>query len=202
MVFIEYLNDCFQGAYFLLAYLTEATTKDKTHLSSDSCSVEVCSDVPSDSIEQEDLETDEIEEDPLPRKSYEELRREYNEISRARDLVSAKLGQRMLEGYTLSSKYCTTEGCVGIPLMTKENDWICVNCDQRFTLNQDQEIVGNIRTEIFGLLPEEQAKSIVDLHGSLDIKSIPFLDDDGIPLPLSDVTGSSMLCVFVFFCPF
>jgi len=77
--------------------------------------------------------------------SLEEMKKEYDKKNKSRDLVSAKLGERMLSGWIMLNKACENDQCASTPLMCKSSDKArmeCVSCGTVWT--EDKH--GNLRS--------------------------------------------------------
>jgi uncharacterized Zn finger protein (UPF0148 family) len=55
-------------------------------------------------------------------------------LQKKRDMVSSKIGGKLLSGWTMLSQNCPNENCRGTPLMCKGNNGVnlCVCCDKEF----------------------------------------------------------------------
>lgn len=90
----------------------------------------------------DDDSADSFELIPDPPQSMEEMKKEYDRRNETRDKVSAKLGERMLAGWTMLGFACPRESCQGTPLMNrKDHDMVCVACETNYVYSQNGEIV-------------------------------------------------------------
>lgn len=67
--------------------------------------------------------------------SLEEMKKEYDLKRKSRDAVSKKLGEKMLEGWTLLGATCSESACSGTPLMHSLKDpsrLVCMSCDKEY----------------------------------------------------------------------
>ena len=72
--------------------------------------------------EEDDIDNDFIE-------SFEETKKLYDEKNRNKSSVSAKLGEKMLSGWTLLADTCPQQSCEGTPLMKLgKGPMLCVSC--------------------------------------------------------------------------
>ena len=70
--------------------------------------------------------------------NYEEARKEYSKKNGNLDAVSKKLGERMMEGWTLLGQTCTDSGCRNTPLMRDRRGFmICVSCNVEYIESDD-----------------------------------------------------------------
>ncbi|OQR97242.1 hypothetical protein ACHHYP_12354 [Achlya hypogyna] len=78
-------------------------------------------------------ETTQPAEEEAPQPQWEESEAEaaaYREKKKRRDAASAKMGEKMLQGWTLLGIHCPVPGCL-MPLMrSREGQMYCVNCEQ------------------------------------------------------------------------
>jgi len=75
----------------------------------------------------------------VPFSSLEEMKREYDSRNKAQELVSKKLGEKMLSGWTLLGVSCEQESCRGTPLMQSQKEpgkMLCVACDREYRQNK------------------------------------------------------------------
>lgn len=83
--------------------------------------------------EEEDEEEEDQEAD-VP-ESLEEMKKEYDLKRKSRDAVSKKLGEKMLEGWTLLGVTCSESACLGTPLMHSLKDpsrLVCMSCNKEY----------------------------------------------------------------------
>jgi len=68
--------------------------------------------------------------------SMEEMKKEYDARNKARDVISKKLGDKMMVGWTLLGDSCAKPECSGTPLVSSPKEpgrLLCVSCDQYYT---------------------------------------------------------------------
>lgn len=88
-------------------------------------------------------EEEEDKDQPLP-SSYEELRRQYQEKNRKSDLISNKLGEKLLQGWTMLADSCPFDNtCGGTPLMKDPaTDKIhCLSCGKEYLYDRNGELI-------------------------------------------------------------
>ena len=74
--------------------------------------------------------------------SLEEMKKEYDLKHRRREEVSAKMGEKMLAGWTMLAQTCTNPACAGTPLMQSRSRGpepqtvLCVSCSCESALDQ------------------------------------------------------------------
>jgi len=96
-----------------------------------------------DAAEEEEEEEEEHEDDAQVPRSLEELKREYDVRNKSRDLISKKLGEKMLAGWTLLGVSCEQASCSGTPLMHSQKEpmkLVCVACERVFRQNKQGEL--------------------------------------------------------------
>jgi uncharacterized Zn finger protein (UPF0148 family) len=73
-------------------------------------------------------------EKELPRKSYDELRAEFEKSNKRRNEVSNLVGQKLLMGWTMLEQSCAHIDCNGTPLMREKQSSpaICLCCNSQF----------------------------------------------------------------------
>jgi uncharacterized Zn finger protein (UPF0148 family) len=84
--------------------------------------------------EEQGLYEDEDEVDEP--QSLEEMKREYDARNKARDVISKKLGDKMMVGWTLLGDSCAKPECSGTPLVSSPKEpgrLFCVSCAQSYT---------------------------------------------------------------------
>lgn len=66
--------------------------------------------------------------------TYDEMKKEYAEKRKRSDMASAKLGQKLLEGWTMIAEYCPGEKCAYSPLVSRDGGSlvICPVCEVVF----------------------------------------------------------------------
>lgn len=76
---------------------------------------------------------DEDEDEGSAPCSLEEMKKEYDLTHRRREEVSAKMGDKMLAGWTMLARTCPRPECQGTPLMQargpEPRTVLCVSCD-------------------------------------------------------------------------
>lgn len=88
----------------------------------------------------EEVGNDEEEDGVDVPQTYEEMRKEYDRKNKRMEHVSAKLGEHMLQGWTMLGCSCPNSQCSGTPLMSSPDDklhYICVCCNERFRESED-----------------------------------------------------------------
>jgi len=76
--------------------------------------------------------------------SLEEMKKEYDKKNKARDAISAKLGERMLSGWIMLNRVCENDQCSSTPLMCKSSDKAhmeCVACGTVWTEDESGDLV-------------------------------------------------------------
>lgn len=92
-----------------------------------------------------DYEDEKIDNDSLFPASYEEIKKEYDEKYKHREITSKKLGELLLLGWTLLGSQCP---CCETPLMRlQQGALLCVACDDEFTLDDETEELVLIRSQ-------------------------------------------------------
>ncbi|OQR93698.1 hypothetical protein THRCLA_08380 [Thraustotheca clavata] len=81
-----------------------------------------------------------IHDGPTPRSSNDEQEAEYLAKKKRRDAASSKMGEKMLQGWTLLGVHCPVEDCL-MPLMrNRDGQMYCVNCEQ-YVLTEEEMAV-------------------------------------------------------------
>jgi uncharacterized Zn finger protein (UPF0148 family) len=83
-------------------------------------------------------------EEVVEPKTYEELRKDFEAKKQRSSQVSARLGEKMLEGWTMLGESCPNAiSCEGTPLMRDPSTGTmhCVNCHQRFEYSSHGDLV-------------------------------------------------------------
>jgi uncharacterized Zn finger protein (UPF0148 family) len=88
---------------------------------------------------------EEVASEPVDEpKTYEELRKEFEAKKQRSSQVSARLGEKMLEGWTMLGESCPNAiSCEGTPLMKDPSSELmhCVNCHQRFLYSSHGDLI-------------------------------------------------------------
>ena len=80
-----------------------------------------------------------IDDDVLVPANTEEMANDFNIFRKKRDMVSKKLGEKMLAGWALLADSCPE--CEGTPLMSKQGGPLhCVQCEKSFEKNKNGQI--------------------------------------------------------------
>ena len=113
--------------------------------------------------------------------SLEEMKREYDRKNKARDAVSAKLGERMLSGWIMLNRACEKEGCWSTPLMCKSSNrehMECVSCGTVYKEGEEKEADSQSSSQAQPkTAPTIQPATALDPSASrLDLNDAPILN--------------------------
>ncbi len=114
--------------------------------------------------------------------SYEQLRREYEEKNKKSNQVSSKLGEKMLQGWTMLAESCPDfDQCGGTPLMKEPSTGsiLCVSCNREYFYAPN----GDLRPK--GDIIPENAKSteVKEQKPSLEDLRLDEFDDEELEEP-------------------
>lgn len=130
------------------------------------------------SIAKDTLEDDQLDDIDFP-SSFEEMKKDYDQRNKKRDVVSGKLGEMMMTGWTLLGTSCPCDSCAGTPLMSRKGDpMICVSCDKKFEMSRFGELKELPETAC-PELPKVSTKHIKD---ELSQSSDPFISWSDAPI--------------------
>eukprot|EP01039_Chlorochromonas_danica_P000405 gene405-438_t len=95
-----------------------------------------------------------------PLLTYDEMKREYAEKRKRSDTASAKLGQKLLEGWTMMAEYCPGVECAYSPLVSRDGGLlvICPVCEVGF-VQSDGGYVQQMSTRV-----EEKEEFLIEKH--------------------------------------
>lgn len=108
--------------------------------------------------------------------SYEEMKRAYAERRRQSDAASAKVGTKLLQGWTMLSSTCLNNDCCFSPLMRSapSEPATCVICDRRYNIDANGAAVApspEASAAQSAALPPTKSVS----NGWLDMSTVPTL---------------------------
>jgi uncharacterized Zn finger protein (UPF0148 family) len=95
--------------------------------------------------------------------SFEELKREYDRKNQAKNIVSSKLGELMLSGWTLLAESCPNVACSGTPLVrASDKPMHCVACNSDYQYSpHDGELISLKAASKVGEVSRDAAKERV-----------------------------------------
>lgn len=106
--------------------------------------------------------------------SYEEMRKEYDAKNKKRNVVSAKLGERMITGWTLLGDSCPNADCEGTPLMKLgKGPMQCVACEREYAYSPegDLEDINKVKNKVtFGKAASVASASATSSAAPVDEK--------------------------------
>ena len=150
--------------------------KDELNSTVDSDSYDKCSDIIDDSPP---LSTP---ASTSPTKTYEEMRKEYEAKNKTLNDISSKLGQRMLQGWTMLGTSCPKPDCRGTPLMSLNGQSLmeCVSCDEGYNILDGEPVA-------LSAFKQSEATSVQPRSGRLSVSSQTVLTT---PPPLTSTRTS------------
>jgi uncharacterized Zn finger protein (UPF0148 family) len=78
----------------------------------------------------------------VPFASLEEAKKEYDLTNKRMTLVSNKLGEKMIAGFSMLSTVCPSEACRGTPLVRLGSaPMVCVSCDREYLISSLGDLV-------------------------------------------------------------
>jgi uncharacterized Zn finger protein (UPF0148 family) len=74
--------------------------------------------------------------------SLEEAKKEYDMVNKRMTVVSNKLGEKMIAGFSMLSTVCPSESCRGTPLVRLGSaPMVCVSCDREYLVSSLGDLV-------------------------------------------------------------
>lgn len=109
--------------------------------------------------------------------SLEEAKKEYDKKQSKQRLVSSKIGEYLLNGWTLLAKECNV---CGTPLMNlRGGPFYCVLCDKTFSNEIKKDIVKENKEIIENQIEQKKNNELFELNKSAELlANIPILEDD------------------------
>ena len=110
------------------------------------------------------------------------MRKEYEAKNKTLNVVSSKLGQRMLQGWTMLGTSCPKPDCRGTPLMSLNGQSLmeCVSCDEGYNILDGKPVA-------LSALKQSEATSVQPRSGILPVSSPTAL---ATPPPLTSTSAS------------
>jgi len=134
------------------------------------------------------VETEWMSDNKRKHESLEDAKKEYDKSRAHQNLVSSKIGEKLLLGWTLLSAECPQASCGGVPLMSKKGGpKYCVSCDSTYdtTNSAPKQVAAAKTTEAVQSVGSQKDTTAVDYS---DMTSAPFLDDVGNIVPDGEPT--------------
>lgn len=113
--------------------------------------------------------------------SFEEMKRDYDLKNASRAKTTTKLGEYMLQGWTLLGDLCLLNSCVGTPLMEHDGYILCVSCNAEYLRCPDGEIVDKKAASLSPHNSTDKTSPLDSASKSSSRQEDDFVDD-GLPI--------------------